>query len=755
MRLIAGDPSLVRRGRRFGVLAFLLLLTVAVTWVWAHEGHAPLPTRGVQVDVAKGLIIMTRATRDALDLRTAPVAQQSVEERLLAYATLVAPWPKHAFVTSRLSGRIERLLVQPGQVVQAGQPVAQVQSTELESLQAELRNAHQALQLSTKVLEEVERLHRERVATKWELLEAQARERENRSALEIARSKLRSVGLSPEQLRDLVRDGAPESVRTLTLTAPLSGTVIHADQTVGKVIEPNEHLVEIVDLSTVWVQIGVLEQDWHRVQIGQQVELMLAAYPQEAVTAQVSFKSAWLDPQTHLGTVWAELTNRPDREPRYLPGMYGQARIVVARQEALAVPSGALHSDGAERYVLVEEESTARSGQYRKRPVVVGIQTPTYTQLREGDILPGDRIVTQGGHELAPFFVPETLRVSPQAAKNIGLRIEPAQRHVVEQTLTVEGIVEVPPEKRAAASTRLAGTLQRILVTPGQKVAAGQIVAEVASLELQNLQLELLRVQVQHDSAAERLAQLRQAGDGARAVLPHFQRWELENLYQTTRNRRDSLERNLTALGLDRRQLENLRQNKELVDTLPVRAPLAGVVMQFGKALGQLIKADEPVLEIHDLSQAWLQGFVSEQEYAQVRLGQAVRVRLVADAAFLAQGQVVRSGRVFGAESRTLAVWVEVQGQPQGGWQHNLLARLTLTLARPPAVLTVPHAAVISEGTRAFVFVRKSDGAFDRRAVTLGRTDDRFVEIISGLHEGEAVAVEGTAALQAAAAAVR
>ena len=755
MRSIASNPPLARRWRRWGVLSFFLLLTVAATWVWAHEGHAPLPTRGVQVDLAKGTIIMTKATRDALDLQTAPLAKQPVEERLLAYVTLVAPWRSHAFVTSRLSGRIESLLVKPGQVVQAGQAVALVHSTELENLQAELLNAHQALQLSSKVLAEVQTLQKENIASPWELLERQTRQRENQSAVDITRSKLRNVGLTGDQLDELVRDGASKFVRTLTLTAPISGTVIHADQIVGKVIDHNEHIVEIVDLAAVWVRIGVLEQDWHRVQVGQPLEIRLAAYPQETITAKVTVKGTMLDEQTHLGTVWAELSNPPGREPRFLPGMHGQARIVVARPETLAVPTGAVHSDGAERYVLVEEESTNRSGQYRKRPVVVGIQTPTLTQLREGDVFPGDRIVTQGGHELAPFFFPGVLRVSPQAAKNIGLRVEPVQRQVVENTLTVDGTVDVPPEKRSLASTRLAGTIQRILVDRGQSVEAGQIVAEVTSLELQSLQLELLQVHVQHESTAEHLAQLRQAGGESSRVLPQFRLWELENLYQTTRNRRDSLQRNLMALGVSRTQLDELLQHKRLVETLPVRAPIAGVVMQFDKALGQAVKAEEPLLEIHDLSQAWVQGFISEQEFPQIRIGQKVRVRLVADASFQAEGRVVRSARIFGVENRTLAVWVEVPTKPQGGWQHNLLARLTISLGKPAPVVAVPQLAVVHEGTRAFVFVRKPDGVFVRRTVSLGRADDRLVEITVGLQEGEAVAVEGAAALQTAYAAVR
>jgi cobalt-zinc-cadmium efflux system membrane fusion protein len=73
-----------------------------------------------------------------------------------------------------------------------------------------------------------------------------------------------------------------------------------------------------------------------------------------------------------------------------------------------------------------------------------------------------------------------------------------------------------------------------------------------------------------------------------------------------------------------------------------------------------------------------------------------------------------------------------------------------LVAAAGPPVLAVPHGAVARDGTRAYVFVRKPDGAFDRRAVALGRSDDRFVEVLSGLAEGDAVAVSGATGLQTA-----
>jgi multidrug efflux pump subunit AcrA (membrane-fusion protein) len=70
-------------------------------------------------------------------------------------------------------------------------------------------------------------------------------------------------------------------------------------------------------------------------------------------------------------------------------------------------------------------------------------------------------------------------------------------------------------------------------------------------------------------------------------------------------------------------------------------------------------------------------------------------------------------------------------------------------------VLAVRIGAVVREGPQAFVFVRRPDGAFERRAVSTGRSDDRWVEVKRGLSAGEAVAVTGAAALRTAHAAVR
>lgn len=738
------SPFLARAG------ALVVLLTAAVTWLWAHEGHAPLPTRGAQVDVEKGHIVLSREARAALDVQSTEVAERSLPETVLAYAALVTPWQQHAFASSRLPGRIVKLHVTPGQAVEAGQALADVASVELESLQLELLNAQNDIRLSEKVVQGLQEAATQGAVPEQQLLDAQTKLQQERNALEVARAKWLSLGLTPDALGGLLREG--KRVPSLPIRTPVRGTVIHADLTVGRVVQGEEHLFEIVDLSQVWAKIGVLEKDLGRVAIGQEVELRLTAYPGEVFRSKVQVKGLYLDPQTHLNTVWAEFPNPTGREPSLLPGMSGQARIFLpGTANAKAVPADALIFDGLDRYVLVEEASAAGASEYRKKNVVVTRQSPEWAEIQSAEVFPGDRVVARGGHELGGFFVPGVLRLSPETSRTIGLRVETVQPHAVEETVDLDGVVDVPPERRTFASALLAGTLHKIHIDRGQTVRAGDVVAEVASLELQSLQLELLKEHLSSQLWEEQLRRVRSAA----SVLPQRRILELESTVNASRNRRTSLRQRLEVAGVSAAQLDELLTKKKLVDALPIRAPIAGMVVNFDKVLGQSLRAEETLAEIHDLSRPWVHAFVSEGDLARVRVGQTARVRFVSDPGAVLTGKAVRSGRVFGPEDRTLSVWVEMDQLPDQPLRHNQLARLSLTVRQAPPALAVPLAAVVREGTQPFVFVRKGDGTFDRRAVATGRADDRRVEITRGLQPGETVAVQGTADLQTAYASLR
>jgi cobalt-zinc-cadmium efflux system membrane fusion protein len=722
----------------------LFLVLTAATWLYAHEGHAPIPAKGVAVDREAGRIGLGRESRAALGVETAPATDQPVPDTLLAYATLEAPWPRRAFASARLPGRVVALHTRPGELVEAGQVLAEVASPQLESLRLDLLTAKTELALAEQTLHGLEGAGG--AVPQQSLLDARVKVRQQQNALAVGRARWLALGLPAAGLDALLAD-ANRPAPALPVRSPIRGTVVGATPSVGAVVEANQQLVEVVDTSRVWARIGVLEKDLNRVAAGQGVEVRLTAHPGEVFRGMIQTVGAALDPVTHLAAAWAEFENPPGREPRLLPGMTGQARVILPRRgKSVTVPAVAVLSNGLDRYVLVEDESTDRAAEYRKVSVEVLRQSPAVAEVRSPGLLTGDRVVTRGAAVLGGYFVPEVLRLTPEAAQQIGLAVAPAGRQPVEDVVEADGLTDLPPDARAGASSPFAGTVLRIATDRGREVRKGEVLAEVYSPELLALQLDLLREHLTTELAAEQLRLLKEAGPG----IPRRRLQEAEATLSTSHNRRDNLRRRLELAGLSAGQIDRLLAARELAAAVPVRAPGDGIVAGLDVVVGQSVRAEQPLVAVQDLSRPLVRAFVPERDAARVRVGQPARVRLAADPAAVLIGRVTRSGRVFSAADQAVSAWVELDAPPDRRVLPNQTARVTFTAAAGPPTLAVPLAAVVRDGTQAFVFVRKPDGSFDRRAVTLGQSDDRFAEVLSGLTAGEPVAVSGAEGLQTA-----
>src|SRR5262249_29831921 len=154
-------------------------------------------------------------------------------------------------------------------------------------------------------------------------------------------------------------------------------------------------------------------------------------------------------------------------------------------------------------------------------------------------------------------------------------------------------------------------------------VKAGDVLGEVASLELQNMQLEMLRSHLQLgllEQVHSRLKELAKSG-----AVPERRLWETEIAARSARQKRDTLRNKLEGLGLSAGQVEGMLEKQAFVPNLPLRSPIDGVVVRFRGTLGQAVKAEDPLFEIHDLAHVWVQGYVSEQGVAAVKIGQAAR----------------------------------------------------------------------------------------------------------------------------------
>jgi len=733
------------------LLILICLNGVGAAIALGHDGHAPLPTRGASIDPKTGVLQLSREAREILDLKTAEVIKRPIASRWFAYATIQSPWNSSAFVGPLLGGRIVTLHVQPGESVHPGQLLAELDSQELQQLRTEVLTAKNSFDLATETATRLETATKAGAVPAQQLLEAQNQAAQADNALAVARRKWLALDLPADRLESLLA-GKDSQPLLLPIRAPIDGIANHADLSVGKIVDPQEHVFEIADLKTLWLRIQILEKDLSRVELGQPLSFTLTSHPGEPFTSTIDKLGRALDPTTHVGDAWATLSNPPGGTRRFMPGMTAQVHLGEADQtEKLAVPLSAVLRDGADRFVLVERASSSKGSEFKKETLVLGRQGQEFVEVRGGRLFPSDRVVTQGSHELAGFFVKGSLTISDETATDIGLKVSPVATKSIEEVMEVDGTIDVPTDRRALASSPIDGVIERILIDRAQQVREGDVIAEIRSLEFQNLQLELLRATLDQRLQESIRDKLRASGESvAKRRLLDVEAAEREAAFRI-----DGAQQRLATIGLTEAEVSAIRERGEFLPTLPLRAAIDGTVIAFQKVLGQVVRPEEPLFEIHDLSRSFVEAFVPEKDAGRVSVGQTARIRLVSDSATVLTGRVIRSGHTIGAQSRSLSVWIEVDGDGMQMHPHNSLARVTFSGSRYSAVAAVPVTALMQEGSRSFVFVKGAEGRFQRRAVSVGRKDDRFAEILTGLSSNDEVAFRGVSQLQTGFAAIR
>jgi membrane fusion protein, heavy metal efflux system len=761
---------------RFPISCFLFLILhspfsilfppFSNSFTQAHEGHQPLPTKGVQVDTDRGHITLSGQARDAIGLETAEVTVGEVSSRLFAYAETIAPWNAKAFGSAQISGRITKLLVRPGDSVAKGQVVAELSSRELELLQLEFSQAKMELALNKQLLEITKPSANAGAVPIQRLLDLENAYQQIENNIAIARIRAKILGDDANALEQ--SDQRP--IRHL-VRSPIAGKVVHSDLSEGKFVDAFEHLFEIVNSDATWVRLQLLEKDLFKVAIGQRVRLEFAEGA-VSIEGTIDRVDAGLEPTTQVAWAWVTVS-----DPAVVPGLVGGAVIhTTSDKDRMAIPITTVYSDGLQTYVFVEEASTRSSAEYRKRNVKVGSRklsqkgSSNYSvEVIQGDVYPGDRVVVKGGHELSSLFFLGVLKLSQEDRIRLGIKTAVVTHRQIANAIPLAASVTLPPENRSVASSQLAGTIHSHTLSPGREVRAGETLMEIASPEFYTLQLDLLKTTLDADLARQRAQRLRDLGGDAisrRALL------ETTAKADQLEGRAESLKRQLTSLGLNADEIESISRQKQVINFLPIRAAIDGRLVSWAGSLGQTVVANQSLAEIHNLKSIWIEAHLPTQHRNHVSLESQGQASVLSSENVQFPVHVTRIGPIVSEATRTQRIWLvpNLDSNPtlkQGLNDHASLAQqigvlrdgmqLTVLIQSVdgPSALVVPSEAVLRDGLNAFVFVQKADDYVERRRVTLGRADGEFIEITSGVVTGEAVVSAGGRELQTAFASLR
>src|SRR5258707_4742707 len=310
-----------------------------------------------------------------------PVAQRKIKRRLLLPAVVEADRARTVKVLPPVTGRVTDLKVQLGERVVQGEELAVIDSGDLAQAYSDIEKARSVLTLTKKALDRQLGLEKAGGAAIKDREQAQNDYDQAVAELERAQSRLRAIGVPADQ---------KEQSRLLTLKAPAAGSVIDLQVARGAFLNDlTAAIMTIANLGTVWVTANVPERDTASVTKGQDVSVVLAAYPGEVFTGKVLFISDVLDSDTRRTKVRIAFEN-PDM--RLKPNMFANATFLAPKHMVQVVTTLALVLKDESDQVFVELAPWT----FEARTVEVGFQQGDQAVVDRGGNA-GERVVMKGG----------------------------------------------------------------------------------------------------------------------------------------------------------------------------------------------------------------------------------------------------------------------------------------------------------------------------------------------------------------------
>ncbi len=206
-----------------------------------------------------------------------------------------------------------------------------------------------------------------------------------RTIMSSARERLKLFDVPDHQIKELERNAKVK--KKLHIHSPFEGQVMHIGVREGQYVTPKDELYMIADLSRIWVNVDIFEDELSWLKLGDYAEMRVRAEPGRVYKGKVTFIHPVLNPRSRAVQVRLEFDNA---DLSLKPGMFANVSLHVDTQPAaVVIPSEAIVRSGSREQVFVVREP----GKFEPREVTLGVSSGGMVQILSG-IEAGEQVVT-------------------------------------------------------------------------------------------------------------------------------------------------------------------------------------------------------------------------------------------------------------------------------------------------------------------------------------------------------------------------
>ena len=300
--------------------------------------------------------------------------------------------------------------------------------------------------------------------------------------------------------------------------------------------------------------------------------------------------------------------------------------------------------------------------------------------------------------------------------------------------------VVIPPANEFAVTSMQSGIITRVNVPLGVSVKQGEVLAEIDSIALVDLQRALVDAQsvlALTESKMRRDDVLLKEGVIAKV------RWqETKTDFERSRATMRASEQALLASGLSTQEIQQLKSGRSISGSYRVVSPTNGVVLERMAIVGQKVDALSPLFRVGKLDELWLEVDLPQELLKEAQTGDRIGIESPR-----ASARVIEIGQNVNPQNQTALIRARVSEGAEG-LKPGMHVNAELMHRSTDRILKVPLAAIFNHEGRQYVFVSREAG-FEAVEVAIAGEESHYAVIHEGLTGTEPVVIQGVAGLKA------
>lgn len=330
-------------------------------------------------------IMLTDMQAEKVGISYGKIEKRGIREVLPVNGVVALMPQKQAQASSLIAGRVEQIIVQPGDVVKKGDRLILIKNPDLIDLQQALQEVKGNLLNLDQMYERRRKLLADSVISLEAFQQVYADRQQALARKRGLSAKLNAYGLHPESER---------FVDEIWVRAPMSAHVDEVLVQIGASIDAMQPLVALLQSDGAHIELRVFEQDIDKVNKGQEISFSINNQPNKSLTAHIFAVDHMLEPSDRSLRVFAQPI---DPEVKLLPGMYITAGISLGETPQNCVPSAAIAKDKALAYIFVKEDVHEGEIHFRKLEVLLGQQDRNFIAIEPVEALAADAEIVVNG----------------------------------------------------------------------------------------------------------------------------------------------------------------------------------------------------------------------------------------------------------------------------------------------------------------------------------------------------------------------